>query len=148
MENASKALIMAAGVLIGILVLSLGVYLFAVFGDSSAKIQSRNEQKIVSEFNSQFTAYEGRTDLKIYDIITIVNYAKENNNIYELDKRNRNDDNTFYISVKLGSSYIEDWSIEEQNEQLEKLSQLKYKCLKTNISKKTGRVYQIIFIED
>lgn len=32
MENASKALIMAGGVLIGILILSLAVYLFIDFG--------------------------------------------------------------------------------------------------------------------
>ena len=32
MENASKALLMAAGVLIGVLILSLAVYLFENFG--------------------------------------------------------------------------------------------------------------------
>ena len=32
MENASKALIMAGGMLIGIIILSIGVYLFSVFG--------------------------------------------------------------------------------------------------------------------
>jgi len=36
MENASKALLMAAGVLIGLLVLSLMVYLFASFASTSA----------------------------------------------------------------------------------------------------------------
>lgn len=38
MENASKALIMAASVLIAIMVLSLGVYLFSIFGGTSQEI--------------------------------------------------------------------------------------------------------------
>ena len=36
MENASKALIMAAEVLIGVMIISIGVYLFNVFGQYSA----------------------------------------------------------------------------------------------------------------
>ena len=41
MENASKALIMAASVLIGIMILSLAVYLFATFGASSAQMHEQ-----------------------------------------------------------------------------------------------------------
>ena len=33
MENATKALLMAAGVLIGIVILSLGVYLYGTIGN-------------------------------------------------------------------------------------------------------------------
>ena len=38
MENASKALIMAAGVLIGVLILSLAVFLFLDFCPTSERI--------------------------------------------------------------------------------------------------------------
>ena len=55
MENASKALLMAAGVLIGILILSLAVFLFANFGSASAEINRQNEIKRINEFNAQFT---------------------------------------------------------------------------------------------
>ena len=41
MENASKALLMAAEVLIGLLILSLAVYLFADFGSTSAEINKK-----------------------------------------------------------------------------------------------------------
>ena len=37
MENASKALLMAAGVLMGILIISLAVFLFVTFGATSAE---------------------------------------------------------------------------------------------------------------
>ena len=41
MENASKALLMAGGVLIGILILSLAVYLFITFGAESKEIHAQ-----------------------------------------------------------------------------------------------------------
>ena len=89
MENASKALLMAGGVLIGILILSLAAYLFVDFGSTSAEIHRQNEEKQITEFNSKFTSYEGYFtvdehdnkiwQITIYDIITIAGYAKENN---------------------------------------------------------------------
>ena len=82
MENASKALLMAAGVLLGILILSLAIYLFVSFGQTSAEINEKNRQQQIVQFNSQYTVYLGRKDLTIYDIITIVAYAKENNQDY------------------------------------------------------------------
>lgn len=85
MENASKALIMAAGVLIGVLIISLAVYLFADFGSTSAEINRQNEQQKIVQFNSQFTSYEdeeGET-WTIYDVITVTGYARENNKYYK-----------------------------------------------------------------
>ena len=71
MENASKALIMAGGILVGVLVLSLMVYLFADFGSTSAQINDQNKQNQLSQFNSKFTAYEDKEGLTIYDVITV-----------------------------------------------------------------------------
>ena len=41
MENASKALIMAASVLLGVMILSVGVYLFYVYSDYSSNAYQR-----------------------------------------------------------------------------------------------------------
>ena len=41
MENASNALIIAGGVLIGVLIISLAVYLFVDFGSTSAEINKK-----------------------------------------------------------------------------------------------------------
>ena len=96
MENASKALIMAAGVLIGVLVLSLAVYLFVSFGSTSADINKQRLEQQLVEFNSTFTSYEEREGLTIYDVITVAGYAKENNEYYE-------NDSNYKIEIKLGS---------------------------------------------
>lgn len=83
MENASNALLMASGVLIGILIISLAVYLFMDFGQTSAQINENNKQNQILQFNANFTKYEGKKDITIYDIITVAGYAYENNKYYE-----------------------------------------------------------------
>lgn len=83
MENASKALIMAAGVLIGVLVLSLGVYLFVTFGTSAREIRDDINSARLTEFNAKFNMYADRDDITIYDIISLVNLAQENNSYYK-----------------------------------------------------------------
>ena len=51
MENASKALLMAAGVLIAVLILSLAVYLFMSFGSESAEFHKQMENDRLNQFN-------------------------------------------------------------------------------------------------
>lgn len=101
MENASKALLMAGGVLIGVLIISLAVFLFADFGSTSAEINAKNAQQQITSFNSKFTAYQGYYDgegwkITIYDIVSLAAFAKENNDYYEASL---GDDN--YISVMI-----------------------------------------------
>lgn len=83
MENASKALLMAAGVLIGVLILTLAVYLFIYFGSTTAQINSQVTEQQTVQFNSKFTSYEGQESLTIYDVITVASYAYENNIYYQ-----------------------------------------------------------------
>ena len=105
MENASKALIMAAGVLIGIMVLSLFVYLIFTFGSNTARIYDEQAKQQLEEFNSQFTAYDGREDLTIYDVVTLANRAKESNDTYDFGNLNvsnlQKNPETTYVTVLL-----------------------------------------------
>lgn len=97
MENASRALMMAAGVLIGLMILSLAVYLITSFGAASAEAHKTNEQNRINEFNTQFTQYEGRQDITIHDIVTVVNLARSNNETYGLVGQT---DSNYYIRVR------------------------------------------------
>ena len=106
MENASRALIMAAGVLVGVLLLSLAVYLFTIFGNFGSEMTTQMNEKNLSEFNAQFTKYESYQDengkwqntCRAQDVVTIANLAKENNNKYEYTV---SDANTGYYYVKV-----------------------------------------------
>ena len=58
MENASKALIIAASTLIGIMVLSLMVYTFNRFSHTARETEGRWDKESVDEFNSKFSIYD------------------------------------------------------------------------------------------
>ena len=112
MENASNALLIAGGVLIGVLILSLAVYLFADFGSTSADINQRTTEQQLAQFNSKFTVYES-SDFKwtIYDIVTVAGYAHENNKYYtdnmtEAEANSADFNNNYKITVKLKGSQI------------------------------------------
>ena len=109
MENASKALIMAAGILIGILILALMVTLFTSAGNLSKSYEDTRKSTQVQQFNANFIKYVGQ-DLTIHEVLTIYNFAKANNvtitpNNFNTDniKTDLNDANTKLIS--LGNQY-------------------------------------------
>lgn len=146
MENASKALIMAGSVLIGVLIMTLAVYLFVDFGTTSAQINEQNAQNQITQFNSKFTSYEGKEDITIYDIVTIASYANENNKFYE-------NDDEYKICVLISNKYIQN-DIETKKDTLIKIDQNKiskdnpnlptYSC-KIEKYHENGRVYEIKF---
>lgn len=58
MENASKALIIAGSILIAIMIISLGIYIFKQYSSFAKENADLSEQEI-SAFNSKITAYLG-----------------------------------------------------------------------------------------
>ena len=78
MENASKALIMAGGILLGVLILSLMVTLFMSSSDLTKKYQQTKHTEEVQQFNVNYTKYIGRS-LTIHEIMTIINFSNDNN---------------------------------------------------------------------
>ena len=84
MENASNALIMAATILIGVLIISAGVFLFNQFGENSKTINERMEQAQKDQINAQFVKFEGVETCTAHDIVSVANLAKEYNKNNEL----------------------------------------------------------------
>ena len=152
MENASKALLMAAGVLMGVVILSLAAYLFVTFSSSADDVKSEIANNQLNKFNSQFLAYEQREDLTVYDILTAVNLAENNNKYYQLEPGDTN-----YITVKVDNSVVNSTDIEKKikPESLEKEEEMKednlggkslknYRC-NVLLSDITGRVNAVNF---
>ena len=77
MENASKALLIAGGVLIAILVLSIGVYLVSNLSKASDSYVSSLDTTEIIKYNSNFTIYIGRNDITIQEIITALGIAHQ-----------------------------------------------------------------------
>lgn len=115
MENASKALIMAAEILIGIMIISIGVYLFGTMGEYSADTTAELEERQISQFNNQFLKYYGTQTLDngetepikctIHDIIGLANLARktnEDNGFTEIPTRlEQQRDSLYYIQIDL-----------------------------------------------
>ena len=78
MENASKALIMAGGILIGILVLALMFTLFVTSNSLFSTYEATKNAEAIQQFNVNFTQFIGR-ELTLHEVITIANFANKSN---------------------------------------------------------------------
>lgn len=153
MENASQALLMAAAILIGVLIIAVGVYLFTMFGNNSSTMYDQLTQRQTDEFNAQFYKYEDQETVRIHDIITVANIAKENNLNYEYTSIN---EGPFYITVTISNlsgsegQNLETMDTEKANELLSKYSvngsnPIYFKCTAVTFNDDTKRVNSITF---
>lgn len=151
MENATKALLIVAGVLIGIMILSLGTALFLeleIYVESSHEKMEFNE---LNAFNTQFTKYIG-TDLTIQDIVSAANLAHENNVQYNIIKsedinESRGNQSSTYVTIYLDTTPIEEDINSKSSELLKNNLGKIFECDEALYSEKTGRIYKIIFSE-
>lgn len=159
MENSAKALEIAAVVLVTVTLLSLAAYLFVSTGISSGRFYDKIEENQTNQYNSNFLKYDGLETCTAHDIVTVANFAKDNNQKYELGVDNANP-NTYYITVmvkeKNGSTY-DHFELFTEDNYLDFISdslvndndnhrvQKKYQCV-ARISETTKRVYRMEFI--
>ena len=156
MENATKAMLIAAGVLIGVMILSLGTALFLElrnYVDVSHDTIRFNE---LNSFNSKFLKYSGASDLTIQDVVTIANLANENNISYDITTddqilSSRDNPAVTYVAVDLidGSTTLQiEKNIQENTAELLTTylqDEHKFECSNIETSNVTGRVYKIVF---
>lgn len=117
MENASKAIIMASGILIALVIISLLVIVFNKVGDVySAEQQSLSEEQL-QKYNKQFDAYD--TSLYGSELLSLANLIDDYNNKILSDEGQSGtyyNENKITVSVTLeratiGYSSSEDSSI-------------------------------------
>lgn len=161
MENAVQALLIVAGVLIGVMILSLGVSLYSSLNGFVEETQQEIINREVQKFNEQFSKYincetetsEVDFQLTIQDIVTAANIAHENNLEYGLTGQT---DNNYYVTINIKQKYpnLEQTINSEtttilDSEILEKEIGKQYRCQRKDvkINPTTGRVYEVTFIE-
>lgn len=139
MENASKALIMAASILLGVMIIAIGVYLFSSYAQYSSSTYKKIEQAQIDQFNSQFLKYYGSEEVTIrsyssdpasekkeivpilctaHDIISLANLAQKNNQYYEIENEGKGSEASNYIQIKLEKvdNNVEKWNEEKKIE--------------------------------
>ena len=167
MENASKALIMAAGVLLGVMIISIGVALFTSFSEFGRSTFEKVEEAKITEWNNNYLKYYGQITIiengkeklqpilvTAHEIVTLANHANQNNINHELQDQSRYNENTYYVQVKVDeinnfekesenskNQFLKDNSLTDDNE-------VKYyTCTNVKISTVTKRVMYIEFEE-
>ena len=114
MENASKALLIAGGVLIAILIVSVLVVTLNIVNSNQKTREKALATEQLAEFNQKYESYNKKA-LRGTDIITLMKMAIENNNKMEVADVGEQ----YFINIKLELSK-------------------KYTETETTINKKTG----------
>lgn len=132
MENASNALIMAGGVLVGVIVLSLFVYLFSHTGSLSHEYQQEIDRISIVRFNEQFEKYIGKEDLSSHDMLTLYNLVEAINNeagekVVEVKGVNQSDIKNLTAFLTNGKIYKNLIDKVKYDEETGKISYLEFK---------------------
>ena len=108
MENASKALIIAGAILLAILIIGLGVY---IYRQAAGVIDTGTmDQLVVSQFNAQFEPYlgnnvSGSNVKQLIKIIKASNRAKEDLTVTFIVKVGNIEYNNDDSEIKSGNTY-------------------------------------------
>lgn len=100
MENASKALIMAGGMLLAILIVSLLVYAWSLFSKYQLSKDSLSDVEDTAKFNEQFANYD-RDDVQGYELISLVNKIVDYNYRKSKDEEAKSDDKYSPITITI-----------------------------------------------
>ena len=114
MENASKALLIGAGILVAMLILFIAVRMFSSASQVTEAYQSKEVRSEVATFNANFTRFIGavvkddeltnQNYAKIHDLVSVANFAWNYNNkmvMNPLNPEDPNDQRIVHVNLKL-----------------------------------------------
>lgn len=138
MENASKALFIAAGVLIALIILSLLVLAYDQISQTAKAEEAKKQAEQVADFNAQYEVYNKKL-LYGVDILSLINKVNDNNIKYanEID---------YQITVHL----VGVTEAEIRGDPANGISGMKtniFKCTQITYNTTTGRVSSMTFEE-
>ena len=156
MENASKALLIAGGVLIAILILTIGVYLFATYGQLGESYEKNLSSGEIKKFNSNFIQFEGRNtangnaNITAQEIVTLYKFVKAYNEKNETSITNikvENDSGSEILnsSNTLNEAELVDFIKNNSNDSASPYGIIYFECTNIEYDPNTGMVNRIEF---
>lgn len=163
MENLSRAITIAAGILIAMLIVSLIAFGFSKLTQFQNRQSAEKNAEQIDEFNSQFYAYDqkvvsGYKMVSLAHLATDVNKRKERNeegykNIEVYLKLKRSDENlppsysdktNGYFNLLVYISDVFD-AMSTDDAERDKFKQLYFECENVELDKDTSRVWKMYF---
>lgn len=126
MENASKALLIAGGILIALVLIVLFINMYGRVSNIRNEQEKQQEAEQLAAFNAGFEAYNKRV-MYGADVITLINKAKESKQ--------------YTITVNAPAEFNKLSSLTD--EQKKELTTILYKCTEMKYDSKTGRINYI-----
>ncbi len=156
MENASKALIIAGGVLLAIIIVGLMVFMWSGFGNLNEEIDTAKQQEQLVAFNKQYESYQ-RQALRGADAVTILNKVISNNDLNDGNDSNKiecqiklvKDFNVAGIQLKSGTYTQNETKLQDiinNKEAFKEFKRLYFECNEIGYNKE-GRVNKIVFTQ-
>lgn len=135
MENATQALLIAAGIFFGILVLSLFVYMFGNASNLQGSMKKNEEMERLAEWNEEWEAYNKRI-LYGAEVLTVFNKAEQNN----IDNGN----NPLYVvNVKVIDENGN--KVTDIRDYMQSRKTSIFECQEMKRNDETGRIQTIVF---
>ena len=107
MENASKALLIAAGIMIGLIVITMIVYAHHKVSNYYRSKELTLESEQLADFNEQFLGYN-RADVRGSDLISLVNKIID----YNVDDMNFvNDEKIEVVTKQIDGTVVDSFEI-------------------------------------
>lgn len=131
MENASKALLMAGGILLAMMILALLVYVATSMSSMAGSQDRRIEAKQLEDFNKTYEAYN-KTRMYGTDIITVVNKAEDYNTKNDTEEQ-------YKINITVFNASGDEIPISYDSE----FKAAIFKC--TDVTYKEGRIKSMTF---
>lgn len=155
MENASKALLIAGGILMAVLIIGLLMYVWISVGDYTSQAEDQKLKEQLTAFNKQYEAYQ-RQILRGSDIASVINKIRDNNKMYSEQAENQI---TWEFTLERGvvgalgkGTYREESSgqydkiVQENKDNFKAFKALYFRCSSIEYNK-SGRVNKMVFKE-
>ena len=155
MDNAAKALLIAGGVFLAILIMALLMYMWSTAGSLSAEAQEAKKLEQITAFNKQYEAYQ-RKALRGNDVASVINKVRNNNKKYP--------ESPIVWKFKLKKEIIDVLEVGEYKDnsngkcsaydqmtnnkaEFSEFKKLYFECTKITYNSKTGKVNSIEFTQ-
>lgn len=135
MENASKALLIAGGILIAMLIIGSLVLLFNNIASYQSNEDANAKQSQIAKFNNQFEPFN-KDELTLNELRSIYNKITSNNNKFP-EYKIENNIKAIYSNISADFGEI------EENEKITK----KFKCINIEYNNPDGRISKMFFAE-